>query len=135
VEALSEHHCVSYRLGSGRIAEWEFCVDGKPRKIAPKGKSSFNDVDLVLRAVLDGQGIAQLPDYQVAEALQSGQLTTCIAPYAPAERGHYLCYLSREHIPARARVYIDYMTAHTRTPLESSTSIIHDVTARRMAAR
>ena len=135
VEELNEHHCVSYRLGSGRIADWEFCVDGKPRKIAPRGKSSFNDVDLVLRAVLDGQGIAQLADYQVADALHRGELTTCLAHYAPAERGHYLCYLSREHLPARARAYIDYMTAHTRALLESSIPSIHDVTARRMAAR
>jgi DNA-binding transcriptional LysR family regulator len=126
IAELGEHHCVNYRLASGRIAEWDFKVDGKPKKFLPKAKSSFNDADLVLRAVLEGQGIAQLPGYQVWDWLRNGQLTTCLAGFAPDDRGHYLCYLSREHLPARVRVYIDYMTTHTRALLESSTIRIHD---------
>jgi DNA-binding transcriptional LysR family regulator len=79
--------------------------------------------------VLEGQGLAQLAAFQISDLLQSGQLTTCLAQYAPDDRGHYLCYLSREHLPARVRVYIDYMTAHTRALLESSTAYIHDSAA------
>lgn len=135
VEELAEHHCINYRLGSGRIADWEFRIDGKPRKLAPKGKSSFNDVDLVLRAVLDGQGLAQLARYQVAELIRNNQLTTCLAPYAPDDSGHYLCYLSRQHLPARARVYIDYMTAHVRPLLESFPFFIHESPARKSGVR
>jgi len=126
LEELADHHCITYRLSSGRIADWEFKVDGRLRRFTPKGKSSFNDADLVLRAVLSGQGIAQLANHQVSDLLQSGELTTCLAPYAPDDRGHYLCYLSRHHLPARARVYIDYMTTHTRALLESSITTIHD---------
>jgi DNA-binding transcriptional LysR family regulator len=126
VEELSEHRCVNYRLASGRICEWEFRVDGKPKKFLPSGKSSFNDADLVLQAVRDGQGIAQLASYQIGDLLQSGQLLTCLSEYAPDDRGHYLCYLSRQHLPARVRVFIDYMTIHTRNLLASSTALIHD---------
>jgi len=125
VEELSDHRCVNYRLASGRICEWEFKVAGKPKKFTPNGKSSFNDADLVLRAVLDGQGLAQLAGYQICELLQSGRLLTCLAGYAPDDRGHYLCYLSRQHLPARVRVFIDYMTLHTRALLESSTTRIY----------
>jgi LysR family transcriptional regulator, regulator for bpeEF and oprC len=134
LDQLADHHCVNYRLASGRIADWEFKTGGKPKKLAPKGKSSFNDSDLVLRAVLDGQGIAQLPGYQISELLETGQLTTCLEPYAPDDRGHYLCYLSREHLPARARVYIDYMTTHTRALLQSSTFNIHNPATRKADA-
>ena len=126
VEALSEHRCINYRLASGKVCEWEFKVDGAPKKILPKGKSSFNDADLVLRAVLEGQGLAQLASYQIHELLQSGQLRTCLAQYAPDDGGHYLCYLSREHLPVRVRVYIDYMTTHTRALLESSSIQLYD---------
>lgn len=129
VTELGEHQCISYRLASGRIADWEFEVEGKPRKFTPKGKSSFNDTELTLRAALDGRGLAQLASYYVSELVRSGQLMTCLSAYAPAERGHYLCYLSREHLPARARVYIDYMTTHTRALLASSTIRIHDAPA------
>ena len=126
LQELAKHRCVSYRLPSGRIGEWEFKVDGKAKKWLPQSKSSFNDPDLVLCAVLDGQGIAQLADYQVCELRRSGQLLTCLAELAPDSRGHYLCYPSRRHLPARARVFIDYMTLHTRPLLASSTTAIQD---------
>jgi len=135
LEELGDHHCVGYRLSSGRIADWEFKVAGSPRKITPKGKSSFNDADLVLRAVLDGRGIAQLAGHQVSDLLQSGELTTCLTQYAPDDRGHYLCYLSRQHLPARARVYIDYMTSHARALLQSSMLRNHDCPPQKTPAR
>jgi DNA-binding transcriptional LysR family regulator len=126
VDELGNHRCINYRLASGRINEWEFKVDGKPKKFMPNGKSSFNDADLVVRAVQDGQGIAQLARYQIGDRLQSGQLLSCLTRYAPDDRGHYLCYPSRQHLPVRVRVFIDYMTIHTRTLLASSTARIHD---------
>lgn len=129
LEDLGNHACINYRFASGRMAEWEFKVHGKPKKLLPTGKSTFNDSELVLRAVLEGQGLAQLAGYQVSELVQSQRLTTCLTPYAPDDRGHYICYLSRQHLPARARVYIDYMTLHTRSLLGSSTKRIHDASA------
>jgi len=126
VAELAAHSCINYRLASGRISEWEFKVDNQPKKVLPQGKTSFNDSDLVLRAVLDGQGIAQLAGHQVRDLLQRGELTTCLARYAPDARGHYLCYPSRQQLPTRVRVYIDYMTIHTRPFLESSMWHIHD---------
>ncbi|HEY0467607.1 MAG TPA: LysR substrate-binding domain-containing protein, partial [Polyangiaceae bacterium] len=122
----ADHGCINYRLASGKICEWEFKADGKPKKFMPQGKSSFNDPDLVLSAVLQGQGIAQLAGYQICDSLHAGQLRVCLTEYAPADRAHYLCYLSRQHLPARVRVFIDYMTIHTRAVLQSSTMRIQD---------
>jgi DNA-binding transcriptional LysR family regulator len=135
IEELAEHHCINYRLSSARTADWEFKLEGKPKKLTPKAKSSVNDTELILQAVLDGQGLAQLANYQVSDSLNCGQLTTCLASYAPAERGHYLCYLSRQHLPARARAYVDYMTSQVRTLLASSTTRIHDATPLERTAR
>ncbi|MDR6382503.1 hypothetical protein [Paraburkholderia caribensis] len=52
------------------------------RKFLPTARSTFNDIDLVLRAVLD--------------------------------RGHYVCYLCRQHLPARIRVFVVFMAGHIR---------------------
>jgi hypothetical protein len=32
----------------------------------------------------------------------------------PDDRGHYLCYLSRQQLPKRIRVFIDFMTTRIR---------------------
>lgn len=114
VEDLAEHACINIRTASGRIFEWEFKVDGRIQKFLPSSSCMFNDDDLVLQAVLDGQGIAQLAGYQISEHLRSRRLVACLPQYAPDDRGHYICYLSRLQLPARIRVFIDYMTTAVR---------------------
>jgi DNA-binding transcriptional LysR family regulator len=114
VGELSTHACINFRFSSGRVFEWEFKIDGLVHKHLPKGWLCFNDADLVLQAVLDGEGIAQMAGYQICEHLRAGRLLTCLAQHAPDDRGHYLCYLSRHHMPMRMRVFIDYMTERIR---------------------
>ncbi|ALK99410.1 LysR family transcriptional regulator [Massilia sp. WF1] len=111
---LAAHPCINFRFASGRVFEWEFKVDGLVQKHLPKGWLCFNDADLVLQAVLDGEGIAQMAGYQICEHLRSGRLLPALAQHAPDDRGHYLCYLSRHHMPMRMRVFIDYMTDRIR---------------------
>ena len=114
IDELGAHACINYRTAAGRIADWEFRLDGDKRKLVPPSRCSFNDLDLVLESVLRGEGIAQLPGYLVSEALREGRLVTCLTQYAPDDRGHYLCYLSRQQLPTRMRVFIDYMTEAVR---------------------
>jgi DNA-binding transcriptional LysR family regulator len=114
LDELADHSCVNFRFASGRLFEWEFKVDGAVRKHAPRGWLCFNDADLVLQAVLDGAGIAQMAGYQICEHLAAGRLVACLAEHAPDDRGHYLCYLSRHHMPMRVRVFVDDMTQRIR---------------------
>ena len=32
----------------------------------------------------------------------------------PDDRGHYICYLCRQHLPSRIRVFVDFMTEQIR---------------------
>ena len=114
VEQIADHRCINLRLASGRMYEWEFKVAGQPHKLLPGALYTFNDADLVLQAVLDGQGIAQMAAYQVCDLLRSGELVACLEQHAPDDRGHYLCYQSRQHLPGRMRAFIDYMAAGIR---------------------
>jgi len=114
VDDLAAHRCITFRTVSGRVKAWEFKVDGFAQRRQPAALHTFNDSDLILQAVLDGQGIAQLPAYQVCDFLGDGQLVSCLAQYAPDDGSHYICYLSRKHLPARIRVFIDYVTKHMK---------------------
>jgi DNA-binding transcriptional LysR family regulator len=125
VDDLAQHSCINLRTASGRIFEWEFKAGGKVRKFLPTASTTFNDEALVLQSVLDGRGIAQMAGYQVSEHLRSGRLVACLRQYAPDDRGHYLCYLSRQQLPARMRAFIDDMTTRIRAlDLECSTGLM-----------
>jgi len=114
LDELSSHPCIGYRIGSGRILELEFRENGQMHKLPPQSRLIYNDPELVLQAVLDGRGIAQLPVYLACDALHSGALVPCLMQYAPDDRGHFICYQSRQHMPSRMRVFIDFMTARIR---------------------
>lgn len=114
LEDLSLHECVNFRLSSGRVFEWEFKVDGHVRKYLPTARLTLNDSDLVLQAVLKGWGIAQMAGYQICDHVEANELVVALARHAPDDRGHYICYLSRQHLPNRIRVFIDFMTEQIR---------------------
>ncbi|MGT2475831.1 LysR family transcriptional regulator [Paraburkholderia terrae] len=114
LEELAQHECVNLRFSGGRVYEWEFKVDGHMRKFLPTARLTFNDADLVLQAVLEGRGIAQLPGYQVADHIARNELVMALRRHVPDDRGHYICYLCRQHLPSRIRVFVDFMTEHIR---------------------
>lgn len=114
VEELAAHDCITLRQPNGRLQPWEFRIDGQPLSLQPASDLIFNDADLALQAVLDGQGLAQLPNTQVGEALRAGLAVSCLDGYAPDDRGHYLCYLSRRQLPKRIRAFIDFATSEVR---------------------
>jgi DNA-binding transcriptional LysR family regulator len=114
VADIEGHACVTQRATNGRLQPWSFKVDGTCTTLNPQGALTFNDAELVLQAVLRGEGIAQLPTCLAAEAIQSGALVTALDPYIPDDRGHFLCYLSRKQLPKRIRAFIDFMTTEIR---------------------
>lgn len=114
VDELDAHDCINLRRSTGCMAEWEFQVDGQTRRYLPSARLTFNDPDLVLDAVLDGRGIAQLAGYQIRPHLARGDLVMALGMQAPDDRGHYISYLCRQHLPSRIRVFVDFMTAQIR---------------------
>ena len=114
VEAIEKHACINQRLPNGSLRGWDFKVDGHARSVAPHANLTFNDPELVLQAVLRGDGLAQLPAYEVCDALRAGSLVACLEDASPDDGGHYLCYLSRQQLPKRIRVFVDFMTTQVR---------------------
>lgn len=69
-----------------------------------------NNQQSLLRACLDGLGIAQLPQPLVLPALRSGALRQVLAQHAPDGLQIYLYYPSRKQLPARVRAFVDFFT-------------------------
>ena len=111
LEELARHQCISHRVNNGRPAEWEFQIDGRVRKHAPKSRFTVNNSDMVLHTVLQGWGVAQLADFQIADHLAANELVVTLADGLPNDLGHYICYQSRRHLPVRTRVFVDFMVA------------------------
>jgi DNA-binding transcriptional LysR family regulator len=114
LEALPAHACINRRLWNGRLRPWEFRVQGQAQNAVPPGDEIFNDDELLLQAVLAGRGVGQFPAFQVCSLLRTGRLLACLGQFAPDDRSHYLCYLSRRQLPKRIRAFIDFITPQVR---------------------
>jgi len=77
------------------------------------GPLIVDDVDLVVRAALDGVGLAFLGDDRAAPYLASGTLTRVLEDWCPPFPGFFLYYPSRRQQPAALTALIETLRLQT----------------------
>jgi DNA-binding transcriptional LysR family regulator len=107
---LVAHRCIRYRMGAaGPVYRWEFEKRGKPVTVAVAGPVIFSDVDLTLRAALDGIGLSyQLEDY-VAGHVARGRLERVLEDWCAPFDGFFLYYPSRRHQPPALQALVEML--------------------------
>jgi DNA-binding transcriptional LysR family regulator len=77
--------------------------------VAVSGPIEVNSPHATLRAALAGIGIALIPDFVARKPIESGQLLTLFNDYIPTDRGIYAVYPHRRYLPAKVRIFVDYL--------------------------
>jgi DNA-binding transcriptional LysR family regulator len=96
---LLQHRCIGCRLGSAGLYRWEFEKGGKEVTVGPPGPVVLDDVDLMVRAALDGVGIAFTFEEEVAPLLARKRLVRVLEDWCPPFPGFFVYYPSRRHQP------------------------------------
>ena len=96
---LLHHKCINFRHGSAGLYRWEFEKGKKSLSVAVTGPLIVDDVVLVLRAALDGVGLAFLSEHQVLPHLESGSLVRMLESWCQPYPGFFLYYPSRRQQP------------------------------------
>jgi len=105
---LSRHRCVQYRRpGEGTVLEWPFERDGKSQRIPVDGRVMVNNLDLNVRAAVDGLGIAYTLEPLAELFLRAGQLVRVLEDWSPCFKGLFLYYPGRRQVPAALRALVD----------------------------
>ena len=93
---LAEHDCITFRLPSaGGLYAWEFEKNRREVRVRVEGQLVFNDVGMACQSVLDGFGLAFLPEDEVADAVDEGRLIRVLDDWTPPFPGYHLYYPSR----------------------------------------
>ena len=71
------------------------------------GPLIVNDVELTLRAALDGVGLAFALEEHAAEHIARGALVRVLEDWCPPFDGFFLYYPSRRHQPAALQALVD----------------------------
>ncbi len=85
-------------------------------------KHMTDDGEAMAQMCVDGLGIAQMPHFLVRKELKDGTLSPLFSSFRPAqpETGVFAIYPKREFLPAKVRVFINFLTM-TLEEVEEST--------------
>lgn len=84
-------------------------ADSTTFNVAINGTLEVNSPHATLRAALADLGVAIVPDFIGRKAIESGQLLTLFNDYLPTDRGIYAVYPHRRYLPAKVRIFVDYL--------------------------
>jgi DNA-binding transcriptional LysR family regulator len=106
---LVGHRCINFRHGSSGLYRWEFEKGKKSLSVGVHGPLIVDDVDLVIRAAIDGVGLAFLGQDLAAPHLASGALVRVLDPWCQPFPGFFLYYPSRRQQPAALLALINIL--------------------------
>ena len=105
---LLQHDCLHYNIISER-EEWTFSGQEGDESMMIKGVFCSNNGEVLAEAAMHGLGITVLPDFIVEEALADGRLVRLLEGHERSSLTLFVLYPSRHHVPAKTRLFIDFM--------------------------
>jgi DNA-binding transcriptional LysR family regulator len=105
---LITHDCINLRLPTyGGLYAWEFEKGKRELKVRVEGQLVFTAVAMILKAALDGFGLAYLPEDEVEVRVADGELVRVLADWCPPFPGYHLYYPSRRQMTPAFALVVD----------------------------
>jgi DNA-binding transcriptional LysR family regulator len=112
---LTQHNCIKYCWADNEAGQpWKFKNAEQRVEVDVKGSLEVNNLDLALRAGLDGLGVVQLPEVTVAPFIAEGRLAAVLPDWAPQWSDFVLFYSSRRHVPVKLRALVDFIRRQSK---------------------
>jgi DNA-binding transcriptional LysR family regulator len=113
---LASHECLGFAYWSGPLRrQWRFSREGREWDAPVTGRLQVNDWKALLRAALDGFGIALGPEVALAEELRDGRLVRILPGYEGPSRPMHLLYAADRRMTPKLRGFIDAVLAEFGT--------------------
>jgi DNA-binding transcriptional LysR family regulator len=113
-EELLSHNCLRFNF---RRAEpnWPFIRNGKAFSLKVSGNIECSSGEALARLARVGAGIARIGEFSVAEDLRRGDLVPLLEPWNPGDREPiHAVFVGGAAMPARVRVFVDFLVEHHR---------------------
>lgn len=92
---------------SGGLAPWNFKGKEGIYSVMPKPKLVLNDFDSMLRFAQEGLGLTYIYSYAAATMIKEKKLIPLFEGQIPSLHRYTINYLTKRHMPARLRAFID----------------------------
>lgn len=93
---LMAHNCITLRMPThGGLFMWEFEKNGQALNVRIEGQLVFNNIAMRLESVLQGLGLAFMPEDVVRPYIEQGRLIRVLEDWCEPYSGYHLYYPSR----------------------------------------
>ncbi|WP_315734881.1 MULTISPECIES: LysR family transcriptional regulator [unclassified Bradyrhizobium] len=107
-EELRRHTSLTYGfLLTGN--QWKLTGRDGDHWVQPAWSLCVNNAEVLRDVAIKGQGIALIPRFIAADALESGALTAILADYAAPPLALYAIYPPTRHLSVKVRLFIDFL--------------------------
>jgi DNA-binding transcriptional LysR family regulator len=107
-QGLAEQRCINLRLPTaGGLYAWELEKGTRNLHVRVDGQVIVNNPRMIVRAALDGLGLACVLEDLVAEQLASGDLVRVLSDWCPPFAGYHLYYPSRRQPSAAFSLLVE----------------------------
>ncbi len=107
---LARHRCIERRYPNGSLYAWEFEQNGVSMELETTGPLVVDDTALMIRAALEGVGLAFVFEELVSRHVANGQLIRVLEDCCPIRPRFHLYYPGRRQVPAPLRAFIDMVS-------------------------
>lgn len=109
---LPNHWAVGYASPTtGRLETWEVTQGQHTRQLCLPARVTVNNAEAYIAAAIAGLGMIQIPAYDIAQQLASGELVEILPTERAAPMQMTLLYPHRRHVPPRVRAFTDWLEA------------------------
>jgi len=106
---LLQHSCVNFRHGPTEMYRWEFEKGKKELSVAVNGPLIVDDLELVVRAALEGIGLVFVAEHEVAPYLAGGKLVRVLQDWCQPFAGFFIYYPSRRQQTAALSALVEVL--------------------------
>jgi DNA-binding transcriptional LysR family regulator len=116
ISDLSRHNCLRLRRRgqAARSLNWHLGPENVATSPPIGGNFLAHDITTLVTAAVNGQGLALAPLPLVLPLFRTGALTPVLPESVSQPARIFVHYTSRKHLPARIRVFVDFILEHLR---------------------
>jgi DNA-binding transcriptional LysR family regulator len=113
-EDLLSHNCLLLRFPGSTEFRWTLDTPEGPQTLPVTGKLDADDGDVLTEWTLQGEGIMLKPYWEVADHLHAGRLRVVLPDFPPEPVSLVMLYPHRHLLPAKVRVFADFLIEKSR---------------------
>lgn len=112
-QALTDHSCITFEVLSS-VGAWVFGAGKAQQTVPVHSRLSVNTAEAAITAATLGVGVIRVLSYQVADAVQKGDLQVVLRSYESAALPISLVHKGQAPLPLKVRAFLDFVTPRLR---------------------